>query len=151
MKPLALLITLVFTAGLLVAGQALGAWQADHSSQTQTPQPGVTTPADQVQKAGAAVSLDKDQIRHLQRLLQNNGYDVGEESGIIGPETASAIRQFQEDQGLTVTGVPDQETLRALASSPEEQEYFGLAPEFEQPQQKEEEQNETPQENGGGN
>jgi peptidoglycan hydrolase-like protein with peptidoglycan-binding domain len=46
-----------------------------------------------------------------------------------------AIREFQKAEGLTVTGIPDQETLRSLVTDAKTQEFFGLAPEFGEKEQ----------------
>jgi peptidoglycan hydrolase-like protein with peptidoglycan-binding domain len=48
----------------------------------------------------------------------------------MSPDTTEAIRQFQTDEGLAATGTPDQQTLRTLAPSSDQQEFFGLSPEF---------------------
>ena len=150
MRRLVLLVALGFATGLFVVGQALGAGQMDR---IQTAQMGASGENGQAQWHSAAVQLDREQVRYMQNILQANGYDVGNESGQIGPNTTSALQQFQQDQGLAVTGIPDEETLKALAPSPEEQQYFGLAPAFgEGPSSAEPMQHEklpTPQGNGG--
>jgi peptidoglycan hydrolase-like protein with peptidoglycan-binding domain len=83
--------------------------------------------------------LTTDQIREIQLMLAVRGYDVGFDlsndlvgtmSGVLDENTKAAIRQFQQDQGLAITSVPDVETLRALAPSSDQQEFFGLSPEF---------------------
>lgn len=51
----------------------------------------------------------------LQARLNNLGYGCGEEDGKIGPATKNAIRRFQQDRGLKVTGEADDATRRALA------------------------------------
>jgi peptidoglycan hydrolase-like protein with peptidoglycan-binding domain len=121
MKRLILFATLVLTAGLLYAGLSFGTDQAGRILIAQS---------GQMQNEMTVVPLDEDQIRQLQVILQNKGYDVGEESGTIGPETTRALKEFQEDKGLAVTGTPTEETLRTLVPTFIDQEYFGLAPEF---------------------
>lgn len=78
----------------------------------------------------AAHALNVDQIRELQKLLNDKGYDAGEANGTIGPSTTAAIKNFQFDNQLVSTGTPDAETLRLLSPDPEKQEFFGLAPEY---------------------
>lgn len=141
MRAIAILATLVIAAGLLPSGQALGAGDdtgakahLQGGSQSETPgggSPGgvVSGPAHSA-NGMAIVPLDGDKIRYLQHLLQEKGYDVGSEDGMIGPQTADAIRQFQEAQGLAATGTPDRQTIRTLAPDPEDQVYFGLSPAF---------------------
>jgi hypothetical protein len=48
----------------------------------------------------------------LQARLRNLGYAVGRIDGKLGPRTEDAIRAFQQDHGLSVTGQPD-DPLRA--------------------------------------
>jgi len=44
-------------------------------------------------------------VTYLQQMLQHNGYyQDGAVDGIFGPITDAAVRQFQEDKGLTVDG-----------------------------------------------
>jgi len=49
----------------------------------------------------------------IQRSLTNLGYNVGSIDGVIGPATEAAIRDFQTQRGLPVTGVADR-ALRDL-------------------------------------
>jgi len=44
-------------------------------------------------------------VRHVQRLLIEQGYLEGAADGACGPLTVAAIEKFQEDRGLTVDGV----------------------------------------------
>jgi peptidoglycan hydrolase-like protein with peptidoglycan-binding domain len=53
-------------------------------------------------------------VRLLQRLLQERGVYNGPIDGIFGPRTQRAVRQFQSQQGIMVTGVVDGRTWRAL-------------------------------------
>lgn len=83
-----------------------------------------------------AKQLDNKQVREMQRILKEEGYAVGPVDGIMGPQTASALQEFQQSEGIAATGKPDEETLRALAPDAQTQEMFGLSPEFgEQDQQ----------------
>lgn len=52
----------------------------------------------------------------IQRLLAARGYYTGAVDGIAGPATRSAIRRFQRDAGLPVTGAVDAGLSRALAN-----------------------------------
>jgi hypothetical protein len=55
-----------------------------------------------------------DTVRDAQRALQDKGYDVGGVDGMMGPKTQSAVRQFQQQQGISSSGRLDQQTLSAL-------------------------------------
>jgi peptidoglycan hydrolase-like protein with peptidoglycan-binding domain len=43
-------------------------------------------------------------VMQIQEKLATLGYDPGPPDGLIGPRTRAAIRKFQEDQGMDVTG-----------------------------------------------
>jgi hypothetical protein len=53
-------------------------------------------------------------VRKVQETLGDKGVDAGPVDGIWGPKTSSAVRQFQQDQGLQATGQLNGETLAAL-------------------------------------
>lgn len=50
----------------------------------------------------------------IQALLIYHGFDPGIPDGVMGENTAGAVRRFQERVGLTVDGVPGQLTQNAL-------------------------------------
>lgn len=52
--------------------------------------------------------------RDIQKALKNAGYYTGPVDGRIGSATRSAIKQFQEDQGLTADGVCGRRTWTKL-------------------------------------
>lgn len=53
-------------------------------------------------------------VRSAQAALNDKGYNVGSVDGQWGPNTQSAVRQFQADKGLTQSGMLDSSTLAAL-------------------------------------
>lgn len=53
------------------------------------------------QNVGSSLTLS------VQEQLIERGYGVGRVDGVAGPETIQAVRQFQKDAGLPVTGVID--------------------------------------------
>lgn len=55
-----------------------------------------------------------DSIRGVQEMLKREGFDVGPVDGILGPRTAAALREFQQQRGLARSGEPDEATLREL-------------------------------------
>jgi len=55
-----------------------------------------------------------EQMKLTQETLKSFGYAPGDINGIIRSETASALRAFQREQGLKVTGQANPETLAAL-------------------------------------
>lgn len=57
-------------------------------------------------------------ILEIQQLLIKQGYQPGTADGLTGPKTEAAIREFQTDFGLPVTGLFDEETLQRLQARP---------------------------------
>jgi len=55
-------------------------------------------------------------VRDVQGRLSALGYAVGTVDGYYGPNTANALRQFQADAGLPVTGKINDETVAALGA-----------------------------------
>lgn len=53
-------------------------------------------------------------VRNVQQQLQAKGIDPGPVDGIWGPQTQSALEQFQQQQGLQVRGQLNGATLSAL-------------------------------------
>ena len=116
-----------------LAGQTLGMGSGPDSKADKTTavrsgmeSPGMGTMHQQI----GATSLNENQVRELQNLLKEEGYQVGDADGIVGSDTIEAIRQYQTDRNLEVSGDLNEKTLRSLAPEREQQEFFGLAPEF---------------------
>ncbi len=59
-------------------------------------------------------NLRGDDVAALQRTLNRLGFDAGREDGILGPETADAMREYQRNAGLSVDGVAGPATLDAI-------------------------------------
>jgi peptidoglycan hydrolase-like protein with peptidoglycan-binding domain len=56
----------------------------------------------------------REQMKLTQETLRSFGYAPGAINGIMRYETASALRAFQREQGLKITGQANPETLAAL-------------------------------------
>jgi N-acetylmuramoyl-L-alanine amidase len=61
-----------------------------------------------------APMLRGDDVMDLQGRLNALGFDAGREDGILGPETETALRQFQREYGLEPDGVCGPATITAL-------------------------------------
>jgi N-acetylmuramoyl-L-alanine amidase len=61
-----------------------------------------------------APMLRGDDVIDLQGRLNALGFDAGREDGILGPETETALRQFQREYGLEPDGVCGPATITAL-------------------------------------
>jgi peptidoglycan hydrolase-like protein with peptidoglycan-binding domain len=53
-------------------------------------------------------------VRQVQRALEADGYYVGDNHGNFCFETRVAVRRYQRDKGLAMTGKIDSALLRAL-------------------------------------
>lgn len=60
------------------------------------------------------IGMRGDNVRMLQKLLSEKGFNVGEIDGIFGKMTLIAVKDFQSSSGLTVDGVVNKDTLMNL-------------------------------------
>ena len=58
------------------------------------------------------------EVKRLQTLLAERGYDPGEANGKFGPETERAVRELQEESDLVVDGIAGPMTWRATINAP---------------------------------
>ena len=56
-------------------------------------------------------------LKAVQAALADRGYYKGTPDGLNGPMTEEAIRAFQSDNGLTVTGVADDDVVAVLTDT----------------------------------
>jgi len=54
------------------------------------------------------------QLESVQIFLTEQGYELGKADGFMGPKTKAAIESFQQEKGLSITGVVDPTTLAAI-------------------------------------
>lgn len=62
----------------------------------------------------AASGSQSDEIRQAQMALNKRGFNAGRQDGVWGPDTESAVRDFQKSRGLDVTGRLDERTMKEL-------------------------------------
>ncbi len=128
MKPWTLASSVVLGASLALGAATGLAQQAqeDPAAAEEQIQPGETMTqegmaagTEQDMQTGAAMAgdapmgLDAETVRELQQALNEAGHDI-DVDGIWGPETQSALREFQQEQGMEATGEPDEQTLAML-------------------------------------
>jgi lytic murein transglycosylase len=65
---------------------------------------------------GTAVSLSAAEVRQVQQMLADRGYDVGKIDGVIGAATRAAVKDMQVKLGLPADSYPDKALLSRLAS-----------------------------------
>jgi SH3 domain-containing YSC84-like protein 1 len=97
----------------------LGIPQEQQTLQTQPNQPAPNQQTQQTQQTPADIGVGPtafavEDIRQVQIMLKNRGYDPGDTNGMLSSETQEAIRQFQTANNLPVTGKIDQRTQMAL-------------------------------------
>jgi N-acetylmuramoyl-L-alanine amidase len=63
-------------------------------------------------------NLRGDDVRDLQQRLSELGFDTGRIDGIFGPQTATAVREFQRNFGIPTDALVAASTVRALAGLP---------------------------------
>jgi len=63
---------------------------------------------------GGSINLSREEIRELQIVLRDKGFDIGEPDGVMGTRTTKALISFQRQQGFRGTGQIDVETVTAL-------------------------------------
>jgi peptidoglycan hydrolase-like protein with peptidoglycan-binding domain len=115
-----------------LAGAAIGGGAGAVTGATTTPSdvnlgrppwsnPEVRTPLDDDPRGrrGGAAARSSDapgrgDVRLAQEALQARGFDAGQPDGVMGPQTAGALRDFQRSNNLPVTGRLDGRTMQAL-------------------------------------
>ena len=70
--------------------------------------------AQQNQEKTDPLQLKAEQVKEIQQKLNKQGFSAGHDDGLWGPDTSTAVKNFQEKKGLQATGQLDQKTLKAL-------------------------------------
>src|SRR5687768_17489447 len=60
------------------------------------------------------LAQDRGAIENVQKTLKEKGHDPGTIDGVMGPQTTAALRAYQKEQGLEVTGRLDTTTRAKL-------------------------------------
>ncbi|MGH7796445.1 MAG: peptidoglycan-binding domain-containing protein [Candidatus Binatia bacterium] len=88
--------------------------QATTSSQSTSSDQAVSSRQASGQAISSGQANQPDQIRQAQMALNKRGFNAGPQDGVWGPETESAIREFQKSRGLEVTGRLNDRTMKEL-------------------------------------
>ncbi|HVV92318.1 MAG TPA: peptidoglycan-binding domain-containing protein [Hyphomicrobiales bacterium] len=115
-------IALALVAATALSLPALAQTSPTANEQTQTPSSQVqTSPSGGMQSNKSEIStpispesLSKQQIKQVQQALNQNGFQNVKPDGVWGPDTADALKQFQQKQNIQANGELDQQTLSAL-------------------------------------
>lgn len=66
-------------------------------------------------KRGPIFRASKDQINQAQTILKSRGFYGGEQTGKLDDDTRTALKKYQEAEGLKVTGTLNKVTLEKMA------------------------------------
>ncbi len=92
---------------------AIRDYQAD-ARLTVTGQPSESLLAQLRSASAESGAAYREQVKRLQTALNARGYDAGPPDGALGPKTRNAIRTYQADSGLPVTGEVSSSLLAKL-------------------------------------
>ena len=98
-------------------GQNHGTGTQDMEQSGQTPNSGATGSSTSSQAApmgDMAHTGHMGQVKQAQQALKDNGLYKGKVDGKMGPQTKSALSQFQKQNGLKQTAQLDHATMKAL-------------------------------------
>lgn len=107
-------------SSLAFAGGTAGGDHNDHhdhhvvSPRTQNAAPKGAASKNAASKSKSAAAVGREQTMEMQRALTARNLYQGDVDGKWGPKTESAVRNFQTQNGLQVTGTLDEPTARAL-------------------------------------
>ena len=82
----------------------------------EAPPPEVREPSPVVVPPPAPTPQSDPVVRQIQGILKERGYAPGPLDGVLGKKTRGALRRFQRDHRLSVTGEIDAATKSALLS-----------------------------------
>jgi peptidoglycan hydrolase-like protein with peptidoglycan-binding domain len=110
--------------GAVVLGSAVGlvsgpVWSQEAPGETRQPNPNQTRPGRGENDIPGAhqrgtPELSKNDMKKVEEALRAKGYKVGRIDGTADDDARKAIRSFQQDNGIPVTGMVDQRTADRL-------------------------------------
>ena len=111
------LISRAMFIGGTVALLAGPAWSQEAPGERRQPDKSLTTPGDENipgMRGQGTVELSKDDMRKVEEALKTKGYDPGKIDGVVDDANRAAIRSFQKDKSLPITGTVDNRTAEEL-------------------------------------
>ena len=82
-------------------------------TEMQAPSEAAAKPAKAMYKKHAKKAMPSEKIKAVQKALMGAGYAL-KEDGFMGKKTKMALKKFQKENGLKVTGKTDPATLEKL-------------------------------------
>ena len=94
-------------------------WSQEAPGETRQPNPNQTRPGRGENTIPGAhptgtPELSKSDMQKVEEALRAKGYQVGKIDGMADDDARKAIRSFQQDSGLPITGMVDQRTADRL-------------------------------------
>ena len=115
------LISRAMFIGGTVALLAGPAWSQEAPGERRQPDRNLTRPGDNENIPGTrelgTVELSKNDMRIVEEALKAKGYNPGKIDGVVDDANRAAIRSFQKDKSLPVTGTVDKRTAEELGVS----------------------------------
>lgn len=104
----------LFAAGIIAAGMAgfIAAAPAFAAERAATPTPSAPAIASPTTQRHPA-TMSRQRVEGIQEALNGAGAKLAID-GIWGPKTEAALKQYQQQHGLKVTGHPDHATMKQL-------------------------------------
>jgi peptidoglycan hydrolase-like protein with peptidoglycan-binding domain len=116
MKAKQSMVTAIVLSGAVTLASS-SVWSQEAPGETRQSDPNLTRPGLQdvpgINQKGTP-ELSKNDMRAVEEALQTKGYKPGKIDGVADNEARAAIRAFQKDNGLPVTGMVDQKTADRL-------------------------------------
>ena len=106
----------------LVASMLLAACETAPVSKSEPAKPPAPAPQREPaparpQQAAPEPENEGMTVYELQDRLAALGYKAGTVDGVLGPRTTDALKKFQADKNLAITGTINPETIRALRTA----------------------------------
>lgn len=109
--------------GSIILSGAVGlitpAWSQEAPGETHQPYPNLTRPGRGEESVpgihqGGTPELSRKDMKAVEEALRAKGYEVGQIDGVADDDARAAIRAFQQDAGIPITGMVDQRTADRL-------------------------------------
>lgn len=107
---LAATLCLAFAPAVHAAGEAGGKMTQDTGGSAM----GQSAGGGSSMGGSSAMNMNQDTVRQVQQELSEAGHNPGPIDGVMGEQTKSALKQYQQAQGMEATGTLDERTMDAL-------------------------------------
>jgi peptidoglycan hydrolase-like protein with peptidoglycan-binding domain len=118
MRVLLIVMAVVVVIGVVGFVATAVQWRGDPSQRDLGPSEAQQNRAEQhaVQQSTDPQPLTEAHIRGFQEQLDTAGFPTGTDKGAMTPQTEAALRAYQGNYGVPVTGIFDEATQRSLTA-----------------------------------